>query len=200
MATVMPPLETKRLIIRPFVPDDLEAVHRVLSNAWQVPSDEQRQRMPDRERWLRWVIANYESLASLYQPPYGDRAVVLRESGELIGSAGLVPAMGPFGQLPGFPANPGSRYWYPEVGLFWAIDPGLQRRGYATEAAQALIDFLGDAFNIGRVVATTEYVNEPSIAVMRRLGMRILCNPLPEPEWFQVVGLLEHEIAGLTVP
>lgn len=195
MPTVMPLLETKRLVIRPFVLDDLETVHRVLSDAWEVPAEKQEQMLPERERWLRWVITNYEGLADLYQPPYGDRAVVLQANGHLIGSVGLVPALGPFGQLPGFPANAGSTYWYPEIGLFWAIDPREQRRGYATEAAQALIDFAGHVLNAGRIVATTGYVNEPSIAVMRKLGMRILHNSLPEPEWFQVVGLLDREPA-----
>jgi ribosomal-protein-alanine N-acetyltransferase len=195
LPTGMPRLETERLIIRPFVLDDLKILHRVLSNAWNVPAGGQAQSLLDRECWLRWTIANYAGLANLRQPPYGDRAVVLREGGQLIGSVGLVPGMGPFGQLPGFPANAGSRYWYPEIGLFWAIDPGYQRRGYATEAAQALVDFAGDVLKAGRIVATTEYANEPSIAVMRKLGMRILRNPLPEPEWFQVVGLLEREPA-----
>jgi len=31
---------------------------------------------------------------------------------------------------------------------------------------------------------------------MRRLGMRIETNPYPEPEWFQVVGVIDHPGAG----
>ncbi len=45
--------------------------------------------------------------------------------------------------------------------------------------------------NLGRVVATTEHDNARSIAVMRRLGMRVEANPWPEPDWFQMVGILE---------
>jgi hypothetical protein len=30
------------------------------------------------------------------------------------------------------------------------------------------------------------------MAVMRKLGMRILRNPESEPAWFQVVGVLEN--------
>ena len=193
MTTALPKLETERLMIRPYVMSDLEAVHRVLSNAWDVPPEEQARLLPQRERWLRWVVANYEGLASLHQPPYGDRAMVRKEDGRLVGSIGLVPSMGPFGQLPGFPVNGGSRYSYPEVGLFWAVDPAQQGQGYATEAGQALIDFGLHRLNLGRIVATTEYSNERSMAVMKKLGMRILRNPRPEPEWFQVVGLLERE-------
>jgi hypothetical protein len=49
---------------------------------------------------LRWSVLNEAQLARLYQPPYGDRAVVLKSSQELIGACGFVPSFGPFGQLP----------------------------------------------------------------------------------------------------
>ena len=43
-----------------------------------------------------------------------------------------------------------------------------------------------------RIVATTELDNAASIAVMRRLGMRIERNPYSQPERFQIVGILEE--------
>jgi RimJ/RimL family protein N-acetyltransferase len=195
MTTAMPTLQTDRLIVRPFVMDDLAAAHSVLCRAWAVPAEEQAEQLPRRERWLRWLVASYEELAHLRQPPYGDRAVVLRENGHLIGVVGFVPSIGPFGQLPGFPANQCSKCKYAEVGLYWAVDPAYQRRGYASEAGTALVAFAFDGFNLGRLVATTEHGNERSIAVMRKLGMRILRNPRREPPWFQVVGLLERRDA-----
>lgn len=194
MSTAMPALYTARLVIRPFVLGDLEAVHHVLSSAWGVPQDEAA--LHERERWLRWTVANYVELAALDQPPYGDRALVRKEDGRLIGSAGLVPSLGPFGQLPGYPMQEGSRYWYPEVGLFWAVDPDHQGIGFATEAAEALVNYAFGALNLGRMVATTEHENAASIAVMRKLGMRILRNSRPEPHWFQTVGLLERGRQG----
>ena len=172
--------------------EDLDVVHSVLSRAWEVPRDQQEGRLSRRESWLRWTVASYRELAALDQPPYGDRAVVRKEDGRLIGSVGLVPSLGPFGQLPGFPANAGSRYFYPEVGLFWAVDPDCQGHGYATEAARTLVDAAIEALNLGRIVATTERTNLRSMAVMRKLGMRLLENPEPEPSWFQIVGVLER--------
>jgi RimJ/RimL family protein N-acetyltransferase len=77
------------------------------------------------------------------------------------------------------------------VGLFWTTAPEVQGRGYATEAAQALIAYAFTKMKVARIVATTEFDNEASMGVMRKLGMTILRNPLPEPHWFQVVGLLE---------
>jgi RimJ/RimL family protein N-acetyltransferase len=189
----MPELETERLTIRPFVLVDLEAIHGVLSEIQGASPDQNAEELRRREQWLRWTVANYQELARLKQPPYGDRAIVLKRNGQIIGSVGLVPSMGPFGQLPGFPANQGSRHYYPEVGLFWVVDRLHRRNGYATEAGQALVEFALDGLRLGRIVATTEHTNEASIGVMRKLGMRILRNPTRIPEWFQVVGVRERE-------
>ena len=51
------------------------------------------------ERYVRHGGLNAQVLSELDQPPTGDRAMVLRETGELVGLAGLVPAFGPFDQL-----------------------------------------------------------------------------------------------------
>lgn len=173
--------------MRPFVLGDLDDADRLLTAVWGA--------LPDgrigRERWLRWAIENERMLVELWQPPYGDRAVIRREDGRLVGVVGLVPALGPFGQLPGFPGHHGSSRWFPEVGLYWAIDPAEQGKGYATEAARGLIDAAVAQFQLGRVIATTEFGNLASRAVMRKLGMTILTNPEPEPVWLQVVGVLE---------
>lgn len=192
----MPTLETERLLIRPFVADDLAAVHQLLDVelAEAEMGNSGAATLAERGRWLDWTIRNYEQLARLYQPPYGDRAVVLRESGSLIGACGYVPSYGPFGQLPHwatrtpFPAGFGQ----PEFGLYWAIAPGQQRRGYATEAGRALIDYIFTAFDLGRIVATTTLENAASIGVMRKLGMTVEQNPLPTPPWFQTVGVLTN--------
>jgi RimJ/RimL family protein N-acetyltransferase len=42
------------------------------------------------------------------------------------------------------------------------------------------------------MVATTTYDNAASMGVMRKLGMRIEKNPYEEPQWFQLVGILDN--------
>lgn len=42
--------------------------------------------------------------------------------------------------------------------------------------------------------AEPDYDNTASTAVMRKLGMRIDDNPLREPPWLQVVGILERPV------
>jgi len=187
-------LETSRLIIRPFAPDDLRAIHRILEQTFGDGSkiaDEEA--LNERRSWLEWSRLSAEWLPRMFQPPYGDRAVVLKRANEVIGAVGLVPCFDVFEQIPGLSrGGPPSAYRVAEFGLFWAIDPEHQRHGYATEAAQALIDFAFQQLRVKRLIATTEHDNAASIGVMRKLGMRIERNPFPDPPWLQVVGILEH--------
>lgn len=194
----MPDLITDRLVIRPFRMDDLDAVYQLLDI--DLASAEMGTAgsitLAERERRLLWATMNYRELADLYQPPYGDRAIELRQTGELIGACGFVPCLAPFGQLPALAdeGSGGGGLHSTEFGLYWAVGPARQRQGYATEAARALIEYAFRKLNLRRVVATTTYDNEPSMAVMRKLGMFIYRNPYPDPPWFQAVGVLHHPL------
>jgi RimJ/RimL family protein N-acetyltransferase len=193
----MPNLETARLLIRPFVIDDLQDVYHLLDVELSEADlrTDKMETLAERAQWLQWTVLNYEQLARLYQPPYGDRAVALKASGQLVGACGFVPCLSPFEQLPGLtpPGRPaGPSLATTEFGLFYAISPAQQRLGYATEAAQALVDFAFGQLRLKRIIATTTYDNAASMGVMRRLGMRIEKNPLAEPPWLQVVGMLEQ--------
>jgi [ribosomal protein S5]-alanine N-acetyltransferase len=183
----MPVLTTERLLIRPFAIDDLERCHAVLGAVGDPVTLEQRR------AWLRWTIASYGQLETLRQPPYGDRAIVRRSDGRLVGGCGLVPCLAPFGQLD----RAAPVRWTPEVGLFYELGPDHRGRGYATEAAGALIAWAGESMRLERIVATTSYDNTASIAVMERLGMTVARNRLADPPWFQVVGVHEY---GARVP
>ena len=197
----MPSLETARLLIRPFVHADLPAVHQLLDHdlADAEMGNEGQQDLNVRRQWLDWTVLNYDQLARLYQPPYGDRAIVVKDDETLIGSCGYVPCLGPYGQVPSLRAGsgPAPGLWRTEFGLFWAIAPTQQRHGYATEAGQALIDYAFDQLNLGRIIATTTYDNAASLAVMRKLGMTLDRNPLPTPPWLQAVGIVENPRAAL---
>lgn len=197
---MMPTLETERLTIRPFIGADLPAVYQLLDVdlAESDTGNAGAQSLDERRRWLDWTVLNYDQLAHLYQPPYGDRAIVSRESGALIGACGYSPCLGPYAQLPnirdgvGHTAGLGST----EFGLFWAISPTQRRQGHATEAAQALIDYAFAELQLGRIIATTTHDNTASIGVMTKLGMRVERNPLPTPPWLQTVGVLKNPRAA----
>jgi RimJ/RimL family protein N-acetyltransferase len=193
----MPSLETTRLLIRPFVMEDLRDVHRLLDIELREADlrTDKMETLAERAQWLQWAVLNYEQLAKLRQPPYGDRAVVFKSTGQLIGACGFVPCLNVFEQVPAFASGdkPGDLSLYStEFGLFYAISPAYQRKGYAAEAAQALVDYAFQHLRLKRIVATTTYDNTASMGVMRKLGMRVEKNPRPEPPWLQVVGVLEN--------
>ena len=54
-----------------------------------------------------------------------------------------------------------------------------------------MIDYAFREMRLNRIIATTEYDNIASLAVMRKLGMRLEENTFREPSWMQVLGLLE---------
>lgn len=181
-----PAVETDRLIVRPFTEADADARFALMREAFGVdwPPDQMA-------RWHQWTLLSYESFAAMWQPPYGDYAVTLKATGELIGSVGIAPAVIPWAVLT--PPAPASARVSPEFGLFWAISRAHQGHGYATEAAKPVIAFLFDVLYTRRIVATTEFDNAASQAVMRKLGMTLRRNEGGTPPWCQIVGVLERE-------
>ena len=184
-------LQTDRLLIRALRTGDRDAFAAIVDASFG----------PVHDRRTCDDLVAYHALGDrvhdeLHQPPYGERAVVLKASGVVIALVGFVPCLRPFGQLRSFGGVPDARFT-PEVGLFWAVAPEYRRRGIATEAARAMIAHAFDDLRLARIVATTDYDNAASIAVMRRLGMTIERNPFPTPPWHQVVGFLDAPPAGL---
>lgn len=189
-------IETERLFLRPFVRDDLESVHRILNSAFGAEGD-QAAALAGRRSWLEWSRLNQEWLPKMHQAPYGDLAVELRGSARVIGVAGYVPLLDVYEQIPELRDGAGaSPFNIPEFGLFWAIDPAYRRQGYATEAARALIDHGFNTLKLKRILATTDYENIASQKVMLKAGMRITRNPLRDPRWLQVVGVIENSEEG----
>ena len=188
-------IETNRLVIRSFMLEDLPVIHRILDQTLGDGSKvDDQTALQERRSWLQWSILNQEWLPQLNQPPYGDRAIILKTTGELIGSVGYVPQLDVYDQIPKLAnfASP-SGYTTTEFGLFWVIGPAHQRQGYATEAVQAMIEYAFKQLRLKRVIATTEYSNEASQGLMRKVGMKIARNPLPNPPWLQVVGIIEND-------
>ena len=186
MTTRIPTLESKRMIIRELTMDDLETIHRILNKSFgaNIP-------LESRKRWLQWTVLGYEMFAAIGQPHYGERGIALKDADELIGAIGIVPYIDQFGRVAAFNRHPEAPATA-EVGLFWAIDPPHQGKGYATEAAHSMVDYLFTHKKLGRIIATTGYDNLASQAVMRKLGMTVEHIEPPHPPDLFVVGVLEN--------
>jgi RimJ/RimL family protein N-acetyltransferase len=108
------------------------------------------------------------------------RALVLRESGDMVGYAGF---HGP----PGFNALEKSD----AVELGYTVLEPFRRRGYAREAAEALMDWARVAHGIRRFVASVAPDNEPSLALVRTLGFVHVGERMDEVDGLELVFELE---------
>ncbi|HAX49352.1 MAG TPA: GNAT family N-acetyltransferase [Ignavibacteria bacterium] len=190
----MKPIVTERLIIREFRPTDLGEIYRILDVELKfIDSKLQDSSIAQRKEWLEWTIQGYKQNRMLLNPPYGEHAIVLKDSLQIIGACGFVPVLAPLGLVPYYryiaDAVEGERN-YPEVGIFFAVSSHYQCRGFAHEAAAGLIKYGFETLKLQRIVGITHKYNNPSMAVLKRLGMKI--ETLPEHKWMQVVGIAEN--------
>jgi hypothetical protein len=94
-------IETYRLLIRSYILEDLPIIHRIVDQtfgAGDKVNDEAA--LQEGRSWLQWSIRNQKGFPKLGQPPYGDKAIVLKATGELIGSVGNVPLLDAYDQIP----------------------------------------------------------------------------------------------------
>jgi RimJ/RimL family protein N-acetyltransferase len=92
------------------------------------------------------------------QQGYGLWALEVIDTGEFIGFTGLSPMPN---DVPGAGGT--------EVG--WRLARHAWHRGYATEAATAVLDVAFRGVGMKEIWSVTAVLNEPSQAVMRRLGL-----------------------------
>ena len=181
----MDALETARLLIRPFAPADLDAAHGLLDLdvGWSGPGFTWGQR---RERVAFYgELARWDDTGRLF----GYRAVVLKDTDELIGIVGFLPVLWDARRRALLsPADGAAAGLELEVG--YALGPAHRGRGYATEALRALIDHAFGTLGVGRIVAGTDRDNAPSIALLERVGMRTFANP--REGWPHVMGVIER--------
>lgn len=141
------PLASERLMIRNFRPEDALALHDYLSRADVLVHE------PDDPRSL----AECEGLAS--ERAQGDHflAVCLRGDGRMIGHLYVARQ-----EPDAFDT------W--EIG--YIFNPAFGKRGYATEAARRLLDWLFTEKAAHRVMAMCSPENPNSWRLLERLGMR----------------------------
>lgn len=103
---------------------------------------------------------------------YGLFAVDLLSDGEFMGFIGLY--------TPTFEAD-----FTPCTEIGWRLHHQYWGKGYATEGALACLRVGFDAFSLPEIFSFTAAVNTPSIAVMRRIGLRFrktFSHPRIDPE------------------
>jgi RimJ/RimL family protein N-acetyltransferase len=105
------------------------------------------------------------SLSAFSEFGVGQWVIQLREGEQFVGSAGLLTADDPFFDRELLPADQDL------VELIFALLPAYRRRGYATEAVQAVLDFAFNTAVLSRVVAIADTPNIGSIRVLEKVSM-----------------------------
>jgi len=144
-------IETERLILREMTESDYESMFSVLAD-----SDIMRH-YPytfDEKRVRGWIAKNTERYRIF---GFGLWAVVLKETGEVIGDCG-VTMQNINGSIK------------PEIG--YHIGKNFQRCGYATEAAKKCRDWVFEHTPFGVLYSYMKKSNAASSAVARAVGMR----------------------------
>jgi RimJ/RimL family protein N-acetyltransferase len=175
------PIETPRLYLRPFTDDDLDDLFEYTSREdvtrylpWDVRTRQQTQEvLQDKKR-----RTSLKELNDTY-----NLAVILQENGKLIGELLLF--------LRSLESRQGE--------LGYVFNPNFHGRGYATEAAQFVLQLGFETFNFHRIYARCDLRNTASWKLMERLGMRreahFIHNEIFKGEWGDELNyaILEHE-------
>jgi RimJ/RimL family protein N-acetyltransferase len=82
-----------------------------------------------------------------------------------------VPGVLPFAGFVGLAVPHYDAPWVPAAEIGWRLPRAAWRKGLATEAAQAALDFGFARLGLAEIVAITVPANAPSRRVMERLGM-----------------------------
>jgi RimJ/RimL family protein N-acetyltransferase len=149
-------LNTDRLLMRPFIEEDLIALTRLHSEEsfWWFPL---RRAMTAEQsaNFLARVIAGYESVS---EPSL--HAVIERSTGALVGWGGL--------SVPHFLPEV-----LPAVEVGWRLGSAFRGRGYATELGAAALQWGFSSLELDEILSIYEPANVASGKVMDHLGFGV---------------------------
>jgi len=175
-------LKTKRLILRHFQHQDIDAIMFVFGDAEVMNHGDGVQSKEQVEQWMENTIYSYKVFG------FGPYAVVLASTQTLIGYCGLFH----------FPDIDGQ----PEVEIGYRLAKQYWGQGFATEAALAVREYAFKTLEIGRVVALIEPSNTASIRVATKLGMSyekdVMLNGYSHPDRLYVIANQETRPPPLT--
>lgn len=147
-------LETERLYFRELTQDDFDAVCRIMQDEETMRAAYEGTYTDDEvRRWIDYKLAHYKKHG------FGLWAVILGETGELIGQCGITMQKWKGEEMH-------------EIGYLFRRD--CWHRGYAVEAATACKSYAFDVLGVERVCSMVRDTNIASQKVAERLGMTVV--------------------------
>lgn len=142
--------ETKRLLIRETVLDDAPKFYEIRRRPGM--GDYMEPMRPTLEEELEFMKAYIGHMYAFYD--FGLWTVLEKESGRVVGRAGLFP----------------SKMLEEGVELGYLIAPERQRRGYAVECGRAILEYAFHVLDLSEVHALIDVRNLASVRTAQRLG------------------------------
>jgi RimJ/RimL family protein N-acetyltransferase len=145
-------LETDRLVLRRLTLDDAEFIFRLVNDpSWlRFIGDKNVRNLDDARRYLQ------EGPLDMYERyGFGLYRVEERDSGSPVGTCGLL-----------------KRDTLPDADVGYALLPEFRGKGYAFEAASAVLDHGNRVFGLQRILAIVSPDNAGSIRVLEKAGMK----------------------------
>ena len=144
-------IETDRLLLRDYTVDDYEALYEIMSDPetmrhYPKPFDEEKTR-----NWIQWNLDNYRKYG------FGLWAVILKDTGAFIGDCGITLQSIDGEMLPEIGYHIHKKHW---------------RKGYGSEAAKAVRDWVFQHTKYEAVYSYMKYTNEASYRTAMANGMR----------------------------
>ncbi|MFS0862809.1 GNAT family N-acetyltransferase [Fredinandcohnia sp. 179-A 10B2 NHS] len=152
-------IETERLLIRPYQQEDAESLYKMTQEPGhfnympEVPPANLQEIM----NLITWSM-NCNAKNTKEKIYKFNLSVFLRETGEFIGISGLGPN----------DLNP------EEVELYYSLTQKHQGKGYAKEAAKAVLDYGFETIGLPKVVGIVHPKNSPSLNIIKVLGMKFV--------------------------
>jgi RimJ/RimL family protein N-acetyltransferase len=175
------PIETERLVLRPFEEGDFDALLSMQSSA-------------DVTRLLYWGPRNQDEVRESLAKKIAARAI--HEEGDAISLAGVSRGTGELvADVVLWLA--GAVHQQGEIG--YIVPPEHAGHGYATEATRPLLEIAFDRLGLHRVVGRLDARNAASARVLEKLGFRrealLMENEWVKGEWQSelVYALLDRE-------
>ncbi|SER98555.1 GNAT family N-acetyltransferase [Salisediminibacterium halotolerans] len=144
-------IETDRLYLREFITADADSLAQVLSDPESMKYYPEPFSYEKVERWIQQNIRSYE------MNNHGLWAVILKENGRLIGDCGIT-----LQEIDG--------KVLPEIG--YHIIKDYWNNGYASEAAQACLEYAFTVLRLSSVYSYMQEKNIPSQKVAAKIGMQ----------------------------
>jgi len=150
--TMIPTLETDRLILRPISEDDIDNLLEFFTDPETIKYLQGRKTREQVKEWISLVLDSYRK----YQ--FGPFAVINKNSNDFLGYCGLYLQKDVGGA--------------DEIEILYGLIKRFWNKGYATEAAKKVYEYGKNDLKIDRFISIIHPDNVNSVKVSEKIGMK----------------------------